>query len=76
MAGYKGTPTQYVLQATGHPLLPKSTLLYTFTLRDQMGLDHKVKALGIDMITDTAEQVDLSTIQHIFPEAPEEVWKR
>ena len=51
IAGYEGTPVQYILQATGHPLMPKSTLSYLITLRDMHGNDHEVKALGIDKIS-------------------------
>ena len=76
MAGFQGSPVQYVLQATGHPLLPKTTLLYTFKLADKYGTHHEITALGIDLITDTVDEVNLTPIKHLFPQAPEDVWQR
>ena len=45
-------------------------------MTDNLGREHKIRAFGIDQITDDCRTVDLSGVRKIFPGAPSEVFAR
>ena len=60
----------------GQSYQEKTNLLYKFQLQEKEGRRHKIKALGIEMITEIKDPVDLSSVRDLFPDAPDEVFNR
>ena len=65
-----------MLKATGFDEVVKNTTLYSFTMRDNQGMEHHLKALGIEEITNKCLRINLDNLSHLFPKAPKQVWKR
>ena len=65
MAGYPGVKITYMLKATGFDEVVKNTTLYSCTMRDNQGMEHHIKALGIEEITNKCLRInqDLRNIQ-------------
>jgi len=75
-AGLSGTKVDYWLVVVGHESVLRQTLLYTFTMVDNKGVNHVLQAFGIDQITDDSQVVDLSGVRKVFPGAPKKVFDR
>jgi len=74
--GLCGEKIAYWLVVVGHDSVLRHTTLYTFKLTDNYGVEHEVRAFGIEQITDDSTQLDLSGVQKVFPGAPREVFNR
>ena len=46
--GLTGQKVVYFLRVVGDQYTEKSTLLYTFVIKDNMGCSHEIKAYGMD----------------------------
>ena len=74
--GLQGEKVEYWLMVVGHESVLRETMLYTFSMVDNYGTSHSVRAYGIDQITDESRSVDLEGVKAIFPGAPSEVYDR
>ena len=74
--GLKGKKVSYWLVVVGHDSILRETLLYTFNMRDNHGIEHQLQAFGIDQISEESQAVDLNGVRTVFPGAPKEVFDR
>ena len=71
-AGIKGTEVVYFLRVVGDQYTEKHTMLYSFTIEDNTGARHHLKAYGMDVITEVESVPDLRDVKHLFPGVPDE----
>ena len=75
-AGLEGRMVKFYLKSTGYPARLKTSTIFTLPLRDIQGREHKIRAFGIEDITDTPAQPNLKSLRHLFPQAPEAAFER
>ena len=63
------------MRVVGEEYTRRNTKLYRFTIRDAEGQDHLIEAFGIDTITDVERVPDLSSLKHLSPGVPDEVFR-
>ena len=73
-AGIEGEDITYHMRVVGEEYTRRNTKIYRFTIRDAEGQDHLIEAFGIDTITDVERVPDLSSLKHLFPGVPDEVF--
>ena len=72
--GITGEEISYYLRVVGEGYTQRRTKLYTFKITDADGEDHELETFGIDTITEVERVPDLSSIKHLFPGVPKNVF--
>ena len=71
-----GRPITLNLRVVNSSYREFKTRVYTLSLIDRHMEEHVIEAVGMPSITDTNLPMDMSKFRNIFPEAPEEAFKR
>ena len=65
--GLKGEKVTYYLKVVGQGYVEKQTMMYDLEMRDNTNQVHKVRALGIETITEEMTEICLDGVKNVIP---------